>query len=360
MSSSQNTSSSEQNISCDWHDGAIAKFWKIVALCLVILTSLAGNTLIITVVRRTKELQTTINYFIVNMATSDLLLPLTFIPVSLVGSITGQSGLWLLASGSTAASVLCKMLRFLGSVSWIVSAQSLFWIAVDRFVAVVFPMKFHLISSKVRAVAVVSTWMLAAAGVSPFLLPDHLLKYYDNTACSQDSLFPGKSAMITFEGIYVYTMFMSLFFMTILYSAIAVTLKRRRKILAAGRTNVQGQDLRKKQALKMSFCIMSTLYLCYLPALAGNIFVMVDYTLLQSCSFVRIFLFIADFMFYLSSTVNPVICFAFVGSYRRGLKLMLLASCCAEEGNLNNDSAQKKKIILQQIRRTDTRDIAKK
>ena len=35
------------------------------------------------------------------------------------------------------------------------------WRAIDRFVAVVFPIKIGLISSKIRTIAIVSTWVLA-------------------------------------------------------------------------------------------------------------------------------------------------------------------------------------------------------
>ena len=46
-------------------------------------------------------------------------------------------------------------------MSLLVSAQSLVWIAIDRFVAAVFPMKLGLISSKIQTIAIVSTWICA-------------------------------------------------------------------------------------------------------------------------------------------------------------------------------------------------------
>ena len=57
-------------------------------------------------------------------------------------------------------SILCKFFHFAISVSLFVSVQSLVWIAIDRFVAVVFSIKLGLISIKIRTIAIVSTWIL--------------------------------------------------------------------------------------------------------------------------------------------------------------------------------------------------------
>ena len=91
------------------------------------------------------------------MAVSDLLFPLVVIPDQITKIIT-ESWHWHV-SGSLGAT-FCKLYIFTSSVSLLVSVQSLVWIAIDRFVAVVFPIKLGLISSKIRTIAIVSTWVL--------------------------------------------------------------------------------------------------------------------------------------------------------------------------------------------------------
>ena len=89
------------------------------------------------------------------MASSDLLYPIFSIPFKLpllhANSllIVGQLG-----------QALCKLLLFFGSVSFFVSIQNLILIAVDRFRAVVFPLRFPLIKSKLCPVFILATWML--------------------------------------------------------------------------------------------------------------------------------------------------------------------------------------------------------
>ena len=50
------------------------------AYCLIILVSLAGNTAIGIIVYKTKTMRKPINFLIVNMAMSDLLIPIFLIP----------------------------------------------------------------------------------------------------------------------------------------------------------------------------------------------------------------------------------------------------------------------------------------
>jgi len=56
------------------------KIGKSFAYCLIFVVSLAGNTLVGTIVYKEKTMRKPINYLIVNMAMSDLLSPIFLIP----------------------------------------------------------------------------------------------------------------------------------------------------------------------------------------------------------------------------------------------------------------------------------------
>ena len=89
-----NESSSLQNITCNFRNNSFpVKIVKIVLYSLILLSSLVWNTLLIKVVHKRKELGNTINYFIVNMAVSDFVYPLTHIPVQLT-QIAASSWEW--------------------------------------------------------------------------------------------------------------------------------------------------------------------------------------------------------------------------------------------------------------------------
>ena len=62
------------------------------------------------------------------------------------------------------------------SVSLIVSVESLAWIALDRFVAVVWLMKVHLVTSRFRSLSIASSWIVALTANSVDLYSSVLLK----------------------------------------------------------------------------------------------------------------------------------------------------------------------------------------
>ena len=114
--------------------------WKIgrtVTYCLFIIVSMAANSFIVMIVYKKPKLRKPINYFIANMASSDLLFPIFFTPWILSHLHTPS----FLIGGGRLGQAFCKLVAFFGEVSIKVSIQNLVIIAVDRFRAVVFPLR---------------------------------------------------------------------------------------------------------------------------------------------------------------------------------------------------------------------------
>ena len=115
---------------------------EIISYSLILVVSLIGNSLIGLIVYKTPNMRKPINYLITNMAMSDLLFPLFTIP-PLLAELQYD---WLISGPLGLA--LCKLFSYLPLVSYSVSGQSHVLIAVDRFVAVVFPLRSPLIGRK--------------------------------------------------------------------------------------------------------------------------------------------------------------------------------------------------------------------
>ena len=114
------------------------KTWKTFACCLIAFGSLVGNSLVIFVIFKNRGMRSTINYFIVNMASSDLLFTV-FVTPRLIAALYLGPERWLV--GGTFGSVLCKLDHFIQDISTAVSILRLVAIAFDRLYGVVFPMK---------------------------------------------------------------------------------------------------------------------------------------------------------------------------------------------------------------------------
>ena len=147
------------------------------------------------------------------------------------------------------------------SVSLRVSVQSLVWIAIDRFVAVVFPIKLGLISSKICTIAIVSTWVLAGVFYFPSLVSLGLAEYGNNTFCNlanKQSIFLNNGAFQGYYWLHVTIRFLAqLFVITVLYTAIAMSLKRRSKaVMNITPCERQHPVKKQRQAVKMAVVIL--------------------------------------------------------------------------------------------------------
>ena len=336
------TALDQETSTCVFVDSNAEKIIKLCACCLVLLGSLFGNILIILIVYKNQDLRKTINYFIVNMAASDLLFPLILIPAQITQLVT-EPLQWHVRG--IVGSIFCKLYIFAGSVSLLVSAQSLVWIAIDRFVAVVFPIKLGLISGKIRTIAIVSTWVLAGVFYFPLLITWELVELGNNAFCrlvNKQSIFPNTEAGEGYFWFHVTIRFIAPSFLAIiLYSAIAISLKRENKTLTDTLPTASEQRYLKKrgQATQMAVVILVLFNLCVIPYTAIHF----SAHWKRFCAFRRLFQCLAIFMFFSSSIVNPVICLSFVKAYRRGLKNML---CSCSRMKNKNLVARRKQVTL--------------
>ena len=304
---------------CYWNTTA-GKIGKTVAYCLIFLVSLAGNTVVGIIVYKTKNMRKPINLFIVNMAMSDLLFPIFLIPREIQLLYIDS---WLI--GGHLGQVLCKLVMFLCDVSLIVSIQSLVLIAVDRFGAVVYPLRYPLISSKLCPFFILATWIVAMAIQSPKLFAYKLVEYPGGLACEPHwSYVFGESVPIEnyYLPILVIFFIIPMVLIAILYFITYLKLQSK-KIPGDQSANFEQQrKQRKRNVLKMAFAIVLGFAVCWLPLIIFwflFLFFAVD---IRPCGS-QYFIIVAFFMARANCALNPCICFIFSRNYRQGLKTLL-------------------------------------
>ena len=200
-----------------------AKIGRTFAYCLIFVVSLLGNSFIGIIVYKTHTLRKPINLLIVNMAMSDLLYPIFFFPWKLTNL---HADSWLISGPLGQA--LCKLAPFLTDVSFVVSIQSLLLIAVDRFGAVIFPLRSPLISSKLCPFFILAMWIIAMAVISPYLVAFKLAVYPEQLLClvrwneAFGESFSVKSYHLAMSVVFYY---IPIVMLTILYSIIVIKLK---------------------------------------------------------------------------------------------------------------------------------------
>ena len=340
------TALSQQNSTCIFVDSPVERISKLCAYWFILLGSFFGNIVIIIIVFKHRDLRKTINYFIVNMAVSDLLFSLVVIPVYITVLMTDS---WHWRVSGTLGSMFCKLFFFISSASLLVSVQSLVWIAIDRFVAVVFPVKIGFISNKIRAVAIVSTWVLAIVFYSPWIVNFGLVEHGNNAFCrfvGQKSIFSNKEARRAYDWLHITIRVLApLLLITALYTAIVVALKRRNKaFMDAAQYQRQHVLKKRRQATQMAVVIIVLFYICVVPY---NLSRFVHFWG-PSCAFLRSFNSIAVLVVFSSSAVNPIICLSFVSNYRRGLRNIVCCFCRMR--NQSSNKAKRERITLKEIK----------
>ena len=293
-----------------------------VTYCLFIIVSLAANSLIVIIVYKTPNLSKPINYFIANMASSDLLFPVFMIPWNLSRLHTTS-----LLIGGPLGQAFCKLFPFFGEVSLTVSIQNLILIAVDRFGAVVFPLRSPLIRSKLCPLFVLATWIVAAAVTSPYLFATEIVEFPRRTACvvNWKKAFGESSSFFSYLlAMYILLTYIPVMLLVILYSIIVIKLKRQVHPGEQSANTQQQRKRRNRNVLQMSIAIVTVIVFCWLPR-SIEVLIAQHISTHFSCSF-WIYDVVTLYMVNAYCAINPIICFMFSSKYRKALKRLIKCS----------------------------------
>ncbi|XP_067040401.1 neuropeptide SIFamide receptor-like [Acropora muricata] len=281
-----------------------------------LLVALIGNVLIIVVFHKYKPIRKSFNYFVLNMAISDLFTPLTIMPFIIASTLSNGVG-FLNQLPLQLAGVVCKLCYFLADTSIVVSIISLLMISLDRLIAVVFPLRVKFISRKVRFICILMSWVVALSVHVPYLF---VFTFKDGD-CT-------KSWSAETNNRYVVATFTTFFlvpvcFLIIIYGAIVVTLKgrqrKRRKMSASKKSRVQRCN---RSVIGLSVAILGAFIISI-----GPVFVLWCISLVfhgrrppeveknPAISFI-----IKSLLVHSWGAVNPCVCFAFSENFRTGLK----------------------------------------
>jgi len=126
----------------------------------VMLMSIFGNGLVILTIATYRRMRSVTNYFIVSLAGADLLIAVG-IPFTLASSWAGTQ--WPFAA------VLCPIITYLQTVAVFLSSFTLVGLSVDRFRAVVYPLRPR-ITVRQTAVTIALIWLLAVSVPLPVVI----------------------------------------------------------------------------------------------------------------------------------------------------------------------------------------------
>lgn len=285
---------------CPWQMKAI----EMAACSVLMLLSLVGNSMLVAVFYRNKSLRTMVHCFIANTAVSDLIIPMFFLPAKI--SEIFHNGQWLV--GGALGNIFCKIVWTAPNASVIISMLSMMAIAVDRFYAIVFPMKTALLAR--RRYLILLSWIFPIAVQSYWFFKIRIEENNNSFRCHKP------------ERLLFYNLFLSLFILTAvtltaLYSVIITTLyfQHTRLHLANEATKLRAKENRRVTI--MLIFLVVPFYLLWIP------FYVFECNPTNDC----LLSWITCILPLWYTIVNPVVLFIFSDTFRQGIKEIIV--CCS-------------------------------
>ncbi|XP_071107553.1 QRFP-like peptide receptor [Haliotis cracherodii] len=309
--------------------------WEIVVKCTVCgcveLVALFGNILVIAIVAQSRKMRTTTNFYITNLAISDLFVACIPFWIHLVNDVTDG---WFLGE------FLCKFNAFVQITAMCASVFTLMAIAGDRFFAIIFPLKSRVTQRKV-SVVIVLVWLSSAAIGIPSLLvytynerhwKNHLERFCTDVWPVQvtsdgvcDNGLTSKRAYWTL--VVVVLNWVPMIVMTIAYTVIVLKLRFNRIVPSSGELSLSAiQQRSKRKVVKMLFSVLIVFMVCTIPFQVSKLFELYrDDQEKRLPDWYSPLYFSAIIMMYTNSAINPVLYGGLNENFRNGFRDLINA-----------------------------------
>nr|WOA03688.1 CHH family candidate receptor A34beta2 [Gecarcinus lateralis] len=301
---------------------------KLVAYIITFLVSIAGNILVILVVRYNRNMRSSTNQYLVNLAVADLLVTLVCKWVHLVRHLSYPH--------YVLPALVCKLDGFVQGTALVASVFTLTVISIGRFVAIMFPL--HARTSPDRAIRVIAAvWIASALISSPMLFYRELYstEWSNFTAWNCDEAFPterkfvkGVGCVVTYDA---KQLFYVIFTITCYFLPVTIMLVNYSlivwKLWGAQQPGEQHQQQvaatrNMQRVVRMVTVVLVVFVICWTPLQS-----LILYTTFSNDEHVPEWLswleFTAYFVAHSNSALNPIIYCGFNANFRQGLVALL-------------------------------------
>ncbi|XP_033127533.1 G-protein coupled receptor 54-like [Anneissia japonica] len=313
--------SNETDVQCIKHKGIDQLLVPIVFMTITCI-GVIGNGLVIYVIVKNKAMKTATNYYILNLAITDVAFLSFCAPLTAAMYISAE---WLYGR------FLCKFFYYMMQVTAQATCLTLTAMSLDRFQVIVWPLK----SLKGRSTAVARVGNIVVWTVSGFAsLP--VAFYYDviyNRFACFDVCFENWPSTYWKTGYTIYSAFalyiIPVVVISVCYSVMLRVLWRQRIPLDEQHHSIKSKTLyQKRKITRMVLAVVILFVVCWLPQHVLVLWIRLDsgfpygiatYTLKTT----------AHIMAYLNSCVNPFV-YAFMGENFRNYFRKAFPICCKQ------------------------------
>ena len=294
---------------------------QLVAYSALFALSIFGNTFLIHAFIKRHLMRNAMNYYIVNMASADLLTTLFDMSFQIWHYFLMMINKEFEWFDGLMGVLLCKLFVFIQGVAIACSVFSLLAIAIDRFMAVLFPLR-RARSNRSIASVILGIWFVSFAVASPMLYAMRVKEHSGALFCLEnwEPLFEDGAAkrnytFLMFGALYV----LPLFIIVALYSLIACKVWVRVVPGNVTPSNQLHENETRKRVLKICMTVVLLFALCWLPFYVYLMLMFLG-NAPGECYPPEYVAFLGLLFGHANSAINPFIYFTNNSEYLRGVK----------------------------------------
>ncbi|CAD5209939.1 unnamed protein product [Bursaphelenchus okinawaensis] len=309
---------------------------------LILLLGFVGNLCTCIVIATNKSMHNPTNYYLFNLAVSDLLMLILGLPMELWGVFD-------VVYPYRFNAFFCKSRAFLIEFTSCASVLTMTCFSIERWLAICYPLKHKSFSSCYRAtIAIIGVWILSFVMASPVLqivvinklriplefitdsgwlhpsVTNDGLTILGTDFCAMD-FDDHLSQMIFICGAFFGFFIFPAVVITVLYAHIMTTIKKTDRYI----TTDQQQNARNKKIIKMLLAVVVTFFICWTPFHMQRILAIYVTNLnpAPSEALTKLYNYIfycSGYFYYSNSACNPVLYNIMSTRYRRAFKNTIL------------------------------------
>ncbi|NXA55580.1 PRLHR protein, partial [Nothocercus julius] len=248
---------------------------------LVLLVGIFGNYLLLYVICKTKKMHNVTNFFIGNLAFSDMLMCATCVPFTLAYALSPRG--WIFGK------FLCYFVFLMQPMTVYVSVFTLTAIAVDRYYATVHPLRKRIsVTSCVYVVG--GIWLLSCALVAPAIAHTYHVEFRREgfAICEEFWMEEERQRLAYAYGTLVITYILPLSAVSLSYICITVKLKNRVVPGHSTQSQAELERMRKRKIFRLIVLVVAAFGICWLPIHVFNIIRDIDINLINKHYFLLI------------------------------------------------------------------------
>ncbi|XP_014262594.1 pyrokinin-1 receptor-like [Cimex lectularius] len=304
-----------------------------VVYSLIFLTGVIGNVSTCIVIVRNKHMHTTTNYYLFSLAVSDLLLLVSGLPPEMYM-------LW--SKSYVFGEAFCVLTGFMAETCANATVLTITAFTIERYIAICHPFLSHSVSKLSRAVKfVILIWIFALILAIPqaiqFGVVNNVNTDRNGTAISSyaECTMKGKKAWVE-HAFRISTCVFFIFPMTVitcLYVLIGLKLRKSKAIKRPALEPLRGQN----HVIRLLVAVVVAFFICWAPFHAQRLLAVYAYNSASSnystvlLTTYKVLTYISGILYYLSTTVNPLLYNIMSNKFRDAFKNTQQQLCCRKD-----------------------------